>query len=180
MRRQRGSDGIEQALERDHVMQRLVGDDAVVASNRLPFVEVGLQRNDFVGETIGLRQLPAAFQHALVQFEAFDHKIIATRVDQCACEPDLGIAIAGPDADEAPPVDAATVAFSNILRKKSIGIADADGFEAGPQIPIRPVVEYRRQRVDFLACIEILALCGDTLLVTILRRSVSGDCRLVF
>src|SRR6185312_9465647 len=135
---------------------------------------------DVVGEPFGLRQLAAAFQHALVQFEAFDHKIIAPRVDQCACEPDLGIAIAGPDADEPPPVDAAAVAFSNILRKKSIGIADADGLEAGPQIPIRPVVKYRRQVVDLHARIEILAFCGNTLLVTMLSRSVPGDCRPVF
>ncbi|HEX3633332.1 MAG TPA: hypothetical protein VHZ01_12540 [Casimicrobiaceae bacterium] len=116
----------------------------------------------------------------LVQFEAFDQKIMATRVDQCARETDLGIAIAGPDADEPPPVDAAAVAFGNILRKKSIGIADADGFEAGPQIPIRPVVKYRRQVVDFHARIEILALRGNTLPVTILRRNVSDDRRLVF
>jgi hypothetical protein len=39
-------------------------------------------------------------------------------------------------------------------------------------------VKYRRQVVDFHARIEILTLRGDTLLVTVLRRNVSGDRRL--
>jgi hypothetical protein len=83
--------------------------------------------------------------------------------------------MAGADADKASCAAAAAVAIGQIFGKEGVGVAYAKHFEARSQITIGPVVVYRREGVDFFARIEILALCGNALLISVPgKRAATG------
>jgi hypothetical protein len=70
------SDIREQSLESDNVMKRLIGDDCVVTSLRLPGVEVALGEREIARNSRLFSEGSAAFEHGWREVEALDGEIL--------------------------------------------------------------------------------------------------------
>ena len=139
-------------FQRQHMMQRLVGNDAIVRLVRLPFVEVAADRRDVRADALVSRVGAAAIEHRIVEIETLDDEIAAPPVEQGAREPHFGIAIARPEADNVlATIDvrrsSGTTRF-NVGKKEPVGMGESERFELGPHVAVRPVVKNRRQRMD--------------------------------
>src|SRR5450631_2767542 len=139
-------------FQRHHMMERLVCNNAVVRLIRLPLVEVAEDGFDVRADPLLSRVGAAAIEHRVIEIETLDDEIASPPVEQTAREPNFGIAIARPEADNVLATfgvraSSGTTRF-DVGKKKPVGMGESERFKLGTHIAVRPVVKNRRQRVD--------------------------------
>jgi len=158
VRRERCGDAVEQRLERDDVVQRLVGDHGVVTDGRPPAVQVDGRNRDVVRHA-GCRGLRApALQYGAIDVQAFDDECRTVQLRQRHREADFDVAVAGAYAQETARFCGAVAAAAiEVFEEEGFGVRRAERLQLGTQVAVRPVVVDVRKRVDRRAPAEAQA-----------------------
>src|SRR5690554_6361008 len=90
---------IEDRLKCNKMMQGLIGHYSGHGLIVTPAVQVGFPGEDMCLHALAGSILPAALEHGRIHVQALDSEVVHTLVTQEACNPYLGIAVAGPKTD---------------------------------------------------------------------------------
>ena len=131
------------------MMQDMAGKHPIVFVSGPPLVEVGRHRIQMIGEALLGRSRPPPRQHVFVEIETVNHKLRMSGASKSRGELDFHIAIPGSDAEKPRGMTFPQFALPLHRVRKYFGYApEAHGFEFGPNILVRPVMENRRQTVN--------------------------------